>query len=295
MRVSPRRKTLGRVLIYVAVVFLVIQTIAPFAWMFISSISESQELLRMPPHWIPERPTLKRYVAILLPDLLENDPTATRIMNVGVFARAVWNSVLVAGSTTAICLFLGLLASYALSRLRFGGKRVILLTIICLQMLPAIATIIPLFYLMRLLQLTDKPVALIITYCGFTLTYVVWVMTGYINNLPREMEDAALIDGCSHMQALRHVVLPLALPGMIAVGTFSFLMAWNEFLYALVFTFTEASKTIPVVISEFGDKFGLDYGLYMTGGFIASLPPVILALAFQRYLVSGLAAGAVKG
>ena len=142
---------------------------------------------------------------------------------------------------------------------------------------------------------TDKPIALIIAYSGFTITYVVWVMTGYINNLPQEMEEAALIDGCNHLQALWHISMPLALPGMVAVGTFSFLMAWNEFLYALVFTFTEASKTIPVVISEFGDKFGLDYGLYMTGGFIASLPPVILALVFQRYLVSGLAAGAVKG
>jgi multiple sugar transport system permease protein len=162
-------------------------------------------------------------------------------------------------------------------------------------MLPAIATVIPLFYIVRLLQLADKPVSLIIAYSGFTLSYVVWVMTGYINNLPREMEEAAQIDGCNHLQAMWHISIPLALPGMIAVGTFSFLMAWNEFLYALVFTFTEASKTIPVVISEFGDKFGLDYGLYMTGGFIASLPPVILALVFQRYLVSGLAAGAVKG
>ena len=295
MKTRRFRKTIGRAFIYLAVLVLVVETLAPFVWMFISSISEGQELLNMPPHWIPEKPTFKRYAAIFFPQFMEKDPEALQITSISVFARSMWNSFLVASVTMVICLALGMLASYALSRLRLGGRNVILMSIISLQMLPAIATVIPLFYVVRLLELSDKPIALIIAYSGFTVTYVVWVMTGYINNLPQEMEEAALIDGCNHLQAMWHISIPLALPGMVAVGTFSFLMAWNEFLYALVFTFTEASKTIPVVISEFGDKFGLDYGLYMTGGFIASLPPVILALVFQRYLVSGLAAGAVKG
>jgi multiple sugar transport system permease protein len=293
--VHPRRqKIIRNTLIYLAAAVLLVETLAPVAWMFISSISEGKDLLSLPPRWIPEKPTFERYQAIFLSEQVELWG-ATVTSPAAAFLRGLLNSILVAGATTVICLVLGLLASYALARLRFRGKQPILLAMIAVQMLPAIATVIPLFFMIRAIGLTDNPLSLILTYSGLTVTYTIWVLTGYLNNLPTEAEEAALIDGCSHLQALVLVTIPIAAPGLVAVGTLAFLGAWNEFLYALVFTHSPASKTLTVVISEFSSRFGLDYGMVMTGGVIAALPPILLALIFQRYIVRGLSAGAVKG
>lgn len=287
-------RLLRSVLIYGAALLVVIETLAPVYWMIVTSVSDGKDLLNPLPHWIPEHPTLSRYEAIFSAGQVAlwsgttNSPGAA-------FLRGVLNSLIVAGSTTLICLFFGLLTAYAMSRLRFRGKRVLMLSMLAVQMLPAIALVIPLFFIIRLLDLVDKPAALILTYSGFTITYAVWVLTSYLNGLPYELEEAAFLDGCSRLQALRFVTFPLAVPGLIAVGIFSFLVAWNEFLYALVFTYTSAAKTLPVIISEFSTQFGLDYGMVMTGGVIASVPPILLALVFQRYIVSGLSAGAIKG
>jgi multiple sugar transport system permease protein len=289
-----RTYRLRRLLLYGAALLVVVETIAPVLWMVITSISEGKELLNLPPHWLPEQPTLERYQAILGSGQV-NLWGATAASPGAAFLRGVLNSLVVAGTTTAICLVFGLLASYAFARLRFRGKQLLMISLLAVQMLPAIALVIPLFFIIRLLNLVDTPASLILTYSGFTITYTVWVLTSYLNSLPVELEEAAFLDGCSHLQALRHVTLPLAVPGLIAVGIFSFLIAWNEFLYALVFTHTAAAKTLPVVISEFSTQFGLDYGMVMTGGVIASIPPVLLALIFQRYIVQGLSAGAIKG
>jgi multiple sugar transport system permease protein len=219
-------KKVSRVLIYMAVLLLLFFTLAPMAWMFISSITQGFELLSMPPNWIPKNPTFNRYISIFVS---EQQQPGSLVGTASNFTRGLLNSLFVASVTTTICLILGMLSSYAIARLRFKGKNALLLSIMALQMVPAIATIIPLFFLIRITGLTDKPVALIITYSGFTITYIVWVMTGYINNLPIELEEAALIDGCSPLRALVTVTLPLAIPGLVAVGTFSFLTAWNEF------------------------------------------------------------------
>lgn len=138
-------------------------------------------------------------------------------------------------------------------------------------------------------------VGLILLYSTFTLAWVIWIMVGYVESLPTELEDAARVDGCSRLRALVSVILPLSLPGLVATGALAFLNAWNEFLLALIFTNSLNAKTVPVVISEFSTQFGLEYGMMMAGGVLASLPPVILALLFQRYIVSGLASGGVKG
>lgn len=264
------------------------------AWMVITSISPGPELLTSPPHWIPEEPTLERYESIFstagvdFRGVTVNSPAST-------FLHGLLNSLIVASATMLICLVMGLLAAFAFARLRFQGKGSLFIGIMALQMLPAIATVIPLFALFQRLGFTDHLFVLISIYSGFSVTYIIWVMTGYIRGIPVDLEEAARIDGCSQFGAFLRVTLPIAVPGIVAAGTLSFLTAWNEFLFALVFGFTEASKTMPVVISEFSTRFGLDYGMMMTGGVIASVPPVLLALLFQRYLVQGLSSGAVKG
>lgn len=285
---------LRRALIYGAALVVVVETLAPVYWMIVTSVSDGKDLLSLTPHWIPEHPTLARYQAIFSAGQVALWSGTTDSPGAA-FLRGVLNSIIVAGSTTLICLFFGLLTAYAMSRLRFTGKHILMLSLVAVQMLPAIALVIPLFFIIRILGLVNTPASLILTYSGFTITYAVWVLTSYLNSLPFELEEAAFLDGCSRLQALRYVTFPLAVPGLIAVGIFSFLVAWNEFLYALVFTHTAAAKTLPVIISEFSTQFGLDYGMVMTGGVIASVPPVLLALVFQRYVVRGLSAGAIKG
>lgn len=279
---------------FAAVALVLFWTLAPLAWMFISSISPGQELLSSPPHWIPEQPTFERYTSIFLSadvafrGAVVSAPSAA-------FLRGMINSLVVAGATVVICLAFGLLASFAFARLRFRGGGPLLTSTIALQMLPPIATVVPLFAIFQRVGLTDTLTALILTNSGIAITYIIWVLTAYVRTLPVELEEAGRVDGLTHFQSFLYITVPLSLPGMVAAGALCFLAAWNEFLFALVLTFTPSSKTMPVVISEFATRFGLDYGMMMTGGVLASIPPLLLALFFQRYLMSGLSAGAVKG
>jgi multiple sugar transport system permease protein len=290
----PRRVRPWRIALYFGVLVILVETLAPFLWLIISSISTQAELLSSPPHWIPWAPTLERYTNILFSGQVDfrgrmvNSPAAA-------FRQAMLNSLIIAGSTTVVCLICGVLTSYSAARLRLPGKTKFMMLIIAVQMLPPIALVIPLYFIIRSLGLMDTYTALIMVYSTFTLTYIVWVMTGYLQTLPREIEEAALIDGCGRIGVLIRVVLPLSRPGLVAVGILSFLTAWNEFLFALIFTSTLAAKPIPVAVAEFSTEYGIDYGMMTTGGVLASIPPVLLAVFFQRYLMQGLTAGAVKG
>lgn len=291
---STRAKIGKSLLLYAGALLVFLWTFAPLAWMLITSLSPGVELLTSPPHWIPENPTLDRYVSIFSAANLSfrgaevASPAAT-------FVRGLINSIVVAVGTTLLSLVVGLLAAFAFARLHFRFNRTILFSIVALQMLPSIATVVPIFALFQRLHLTDLLAGLVLTDSGAAVTYIIWVMSSYIRTLPVELEEAARIDGASNFGAFLRVTLPLAVPGIVAAGTLSFLLAWNEFLFALVLSSTAAAKTMPVAISEFSSRFGLDYGMIMTGGVLASIPPVLLAMVFQRYLVQGLAGGAVKG
>lgn len=289
-----KRGPIATALIYVGALLVLIWTFAPMFWMLITSISPGVEILSSPPHWFPENPTLERYQSIF--SSADVGFRGTTIQSPGAtFVRGLVNSLIVAGATTLVSLVLGLLAAYAFARLKFAFSTPLLFGIMALQMLPAIATVVPLFAMFQRLQLTDTLLGLVLTNSGVAVTYIIWVMSSYIRTLPVELEEAARIDGTSRFGAYLRITLPLAAPGIVAAGTLSFLLAWNEFLFALVLSFTTNSKTMPVAISEFATRFGLDYGMMMTGGVLASLPPVLLAMLFQRYLVQGLAGGAVKG
>jgi multiple sugar transport system permease protein len=151
------------------------------------------------------------------------------------------------------------------------------------------------YLIMVQLQLLNTRLGLIVVYCTFTTPFVLWIMGNFFRTIPHELEDAARVDGCTRVGALFRVILPLARPGLLATMLFAFLVAWDEFLYALIFTSTTAAKTVPVAIAEFAGRYTTDFGLQAAGGILAALPPVLIALVFQRYIVSGLGAGAVKG
>ena len=275
--------------IHLAAVLMAIVVLAPFAWLFISSISPPRELLAPDPHWWPDDPTLERYRAIFA----TSDGNGTNVA--ANFRQAMVNSVIVATLTTAISLVVGVLGGYAFARLRFRMRRTTLFVFVAVYMLPPIALVIPLYLGLAALGLLDTKTGLVVTYCSIVTPFCLWTMSNYYLSLPPDLEDAARVDGCSRLGALFRVILPLSLPGVLTTGMFGFLLAWDEFLFSLIFTSTTNAKTIPVAIAEFTGKYSSDFGLIAAGGVLATLPPLVLALVFQRYIAGGLVSGAVKG
>ncbi|MDQ2934884.1 MAG: carbohydrate ABC transporter permease [Chloroflexota bacterium] len=261
--------------------------LAPFAWLLISSVAAPVDLLARPLRWIPEHIGFDRFAALTISSSPDENSEG--------FRAAIINSTVVASSVTVVSLLVGTPAAYAFARLRFPGRGWLILAFMATYMLPPIALILPLYQIMGVLGLRDTPMALIIIYSSFVTPFVIWIMRGYIASISSELDDAARIDGCSRLSALWRVIVPVALPGLVSTGLLAFLMAWDEFLYALIMTQTNASKTLPVAINDFIGRHGLDFGLLATGGVIAALPPVLIAFVFQRYIVAGLASGGVKG
>src|SRR5215218_7235034 len=275
-----------KVFIYAAAVFASVVILAPFARLIISRVAAPADLLTKPLRWIPAHASLSRYTDIFFGANSETVVT---------FRAALLNSTIVAASSVLISLGVGIFGAYAFARLQFRFQRGILLLFLSTYMLPPIAILISLYLTMVQLRLLDTKLGLILVYCSFITPFVLWIMSGYFRSIPRDLEDAARIDGCSRIGALFRVVLPLARPGLLATGLFGFLLAWDEFLYALVFTSSLNAKTIPVAIAEFTGRHAVDFGMMATGGVLASLPPLVIAFMFQRYIVGGLASGAVKG
>ena len=280
---NPSRRY--RVFIHVAAVVTSAVILAPFGWLAYTSLVGQTDVSR-PLRWVPEHVTLSRYREIF----------AGQGSSAGAaFRSAMVNSFLVASGTVLVSLTVGVLGGYALARLRFPLRRVTLLSFLVTYMLPPITLIIPLYLLMSRFGLLDTKLGLIIVYCSLATPFALWNLSNFFGSLPAGLEEAARVDGCTRLGALVRVVLPLSRPGIMATGLYAFLLCWDEFLYSLIFTSTSRAKTIPVAIAEFTGRNAVDFGLIAAGGILASLPPVILTVVFQRYLVSGLTAGAVKG
>jgi multiple sugar transport system permease protein len=262
----------------------------PIAWLIISSISTRAELLSVPIHWIPQNPSISNYLDILLPATTHTTEVAAT------FKITLANSFIVASSVTIISLVVGSLASYALVRIQHVPlRKVFLIGILGTRMIPEVSLVIPLYILAAQFGLLNTPTVLIFTYLSFALPFAVWLMAAFFQTVPIELEDAARIDGCSRLRTLFQIIMPISAPGLVSTALFVFLSAWDEFFFALIFTSTIAAKTVPVAIAEFTGRYVVDVTGMMTGGVIAAIPPVILSLVFQRYIVSGLTAGAVKG
>src|SRR5437764_10009994 len=266
-----------------------VYTLLPIAWLFLSTIQTEASLLTLPTRIIPSEVTLRNYADIFKPAAFgQNSGEST-------FLLALRNSVVVCIGTTAVAMIFGTLAAYAFARFNIPQKRTLLLIVLGSQLLPAISVIIPLFRMFKGAGLLDSLTALVLAYSTFSMPFVVWIMAGYFQSVPVELEEAARIDGASRFQSFIRVALPLAAPGLAATAIFTLLNAWDEFFFALIFTSTYSAKTVPVALAEFIGRHNVNWGLLVTGGFIASLPPIILSLVFYRYIVSGVLAGGLKG
>lgn len=283
-----QRKLVNRALQSLLVVPVLFFIFFPILWLFSASLSTQVELYAIPPHWLPQHPTLQNYLDIVFPSLAASAVPRT-------FAVAIWNSFQIASSVTVVCLLVGSLAAYALVRLPFRFNQALKLGLLATRMVPEVSLILPLFIIASSLQLINKPIVLIVAYLSFALPYAIWLMAAYFQTVPVELEEAARLDGCTRLGILFRVVMPLAVPGLVSTAMFVFLVAWDEFFYALIFTSTLAAKTAPVAIAEFVGRYAVNINGMMAGGILAALPPVLLALIFQRYIISGLTAGAVKG
>jgi multiple sugar transport system permease protein len=280
-----RRATRTSVVTHTAAIVVGVGCLAPVLWMLSASLSPQSDLLSRPMRWIPSELYLDRYAEILF------DSTST----VGASFRAAFlNSIVVGVSTVAISIVIGILGAYAFARLNFPFRRTTLMVFLATYMLPQIALLIPMYLILSSLGLLDTQIGLILVDCSLVIPFTLWILSNYFATIPMELEEAARIDGTSRLGALFRVILPSAKPGIFAAIMFAFLLAWDEFMYALIFTSSDSAKTLPIAISEFAGKYTTDFGLVAAGGLIAAIPPVVIAIIFQRHVVSGLGAGAVK-
>lgn len=265
---------------YVLVGLIVLQALFPFYYAILTSLEDGQALFEV--NYLPLSIDLSNYRSML---------------SDGVFGRQILNSIFVATVVVLISLLLAVTASYALSRIRFRGRGLLLLTILSVSMFPQIAVLSGLFELIRAFGLFNSLWALVFSYMIFTLPFTVWVLTTFMRALPTEIEEAAIMDGASSLTIIRRVFLPLMWPAMVTTGLLAFIHAWNEFLFALTFLSTDSQRTVPVAIALISGRseFEVPWGNIMAASVIVTLPLVALVLIFQRKIVSGLTAGAVKG
>jgi multiple sugar transport system permease protein len=252
----------------------------PILWALLVSLKPESEIVSARLTYLPRTITFENYVAIW-----------TRSN----FPALIVNSAVVTAITVAICTAIGTLAAYAIARYRFRGRTALMLGFLVVRMFPAVAIIIPLFILMRNFGLLDSRIGLALAYTTFLLPVFIWMMKGYLDAVPPEIEDAARVDGTSRIGAMLRVVLPLALPGLVATAVFIAIGAWNEYLIALMLTTSTGSRTWPVGLQLMVGEFQLPWGSLAAGGIISILPVVLLFVLVQRVMVKGLAAGAVKG
>ncbi|HEY4814084.1 MAG TPA: carbohydrate ABC transporter permease [Chthoniobacterales bacterium] len=277
---ADNRSVVLRALFYLLVVAIIVFNLFPFVWALLSSFRPSSELFST--KLLPTALTLDHYAAVF------KDAR---------FVAALINSVVVAGSTVLIALALGSLCAYALGRLPFRFKGAVLYLILTMTMFPTISVLSGLFVMLKTLDLFNSRQGLILTYLIFTMPFTIWVMTQYFRSLPKELEEAAYVDGASPLKVFWDILLPLTMPGLVSTGLLAFIAAWNEFLFALTFTVTDTMKTVPVVISQFAGStsFEQPWGSIMAGSMVVTIPLVLLVMIFQYRIVEGLTAGAVKG
>jgi multiple sugar transport system permease protein len=266
--------------------------LVPFGWLVLTSFMRESDVLVVPLRVTWAGLSLHNYMSFI-------DPTGITAV-VGSRAAentlpSILNSLIAATATALLNLVLGTLAGYSFARLRFPGRVPLLLMYLGSRMVPGIALIVPMYLTVKTLHLLDSLGALAVTYLTFTLPFTIWLMKGYFQAIPRELEEAALVDGCTWPQMMWKILLPASAPGLAAAAIFAFMTAWNDYLFAAILTSSMASKTVPVVVAGFATDVTTERTLMATGGVLAVIPPLLLALLCQRLIVRGLTAGAVKG
>jgi multiple sugar transport system permease protein len=279
--------------------------LAPVAWLLSSSFQGEAEITSRPPHWIPHQPTLENFEAIFqarekkvtYETRRAGDPATGGYIpsTARDLIPSMWNSLVVAVSVVLLNLLVGVPAAYAMAKIRFIGRSTSIYFMLTTRVIPDIALVVPFFLFIRTFGLLDHLGSLVITYLAITVPFSIFILVSYFESLPDELDKAARVDGCSRLQTLTRVYVPLAMPALVAVVLFTFLSSWNEFLLALMFTQTPKSQTMPIVVASFASDFTISFAFINAAGVLAVIPPVLMAVIFERYIVSGLTAGAVKG
>jgi ABC-type glycerol-3-phosphate transport system permease component len=279
---DTRRKSrlIKYAILYAVLLVLAAIVLLPFYWMVVSSFRPPEALFSSKPSLWLSSLSLEHYAHVL------------RRTN---FVAQFKNSVIVALCTTLVCILSGSFAGYSLSRFKIRGRFLVSVVIFLTMMFPATVVLIPLFLVFRTLRLLNTYWGLVIAYATFALPFCTWMMKGFFDSIPMELEEAAIVDGCSRAGAMFRVALPLAAPGVAATAMFGFLLAWNEYLFALTFTTSEDMRTLPVGLTLFSGEYYTNYGALMAASFMVCIPVLVFFLYANRYMIQGLTAGAVKG
>lgn len=272
---------IGKLLRFIVLTLVALIVIFPIVWTISTSIKNDVDIFAIPPMLVPPQPTGSRYSQLAVYGLFD-------------YLR---NSVIVAISTAVATITIGTLAAYSLARFKLPGKwnGRVSFWILSTRMFPPIVTIIPLFQLMRFLGLVNTKVGLIIAYTAFNIPFVVWMMRGFFVEIPKDLEEVAMVDGCSRMHAFWRISLPLVVPGIAATAIFIIILSWQEFLFALILTQTSASATLPILVSSQVTQYQILWGQMGAAGTITMVPVLVFAFSVQRYLVRGMSFGAIKG
>ena len=273
------RRVAAKIAVLFALVLGAAYAALPVVWMLSSSFKQNTDIFASPPELIPSRPTLEAYTSVF------TDPVKVRFFI---------NSYFVSLSVTVLTLLVAVLAAFALSRYEFPLKKTLNVIIVSVQAVPPITLLIPYFGLITVLRLYNTYQGLILTYMVFTLPYAIIMMTGYFNTLPRELDEAVKVDGGSSWTALWRVLVPISVPGLVSVGIYTFMIAWNEYLFALTLTKTPDMRTVPIGIQLLMGQHSYEWNQMMSMSILGSIPILLLFLFFQRYFIGGMTAGAVK-
>lgn len=279
-RILSKRFTPLHIVTYVFTGIFVFFFIFPLYWQIVTAVKPPEEIYKMPPLWFPTALYLQRFYDVLSkPEFLLN----------------LRNSAIVASCTTVLCLSVSVLSSYAIARIKIRGGKMILIVVMVLSMLPIMVIIGPLYLIWKKLQLINTLFCLIATYLSIFLPYSMWFLTSFFMTIPPDIEEAAIIDGCTPLQALTKIIIPLSAPAIFTMAMLVYIWSWNEFLFALTFTYSDVARTIPVGIYMFRGIWEIPWGNIAVGCTIATVPIVVLVLTFQKYIIQGLTAGALKG
>ena len=268
-----------RIFLWIGMIIAALFSGLPILWLVSSSFKANQNIFAVPPKLVDKSFSFGAYEAVL------TDSEKVRFFV---------NSYAIAAIVVALTLLIALLASYSFSRFNFPGKKILNTIIISVQAVPPITLLIPYLVLVVQLKLYDTYAALVLTYVVFTLPYAILMLTGYLNTLPKELDEAVLIGGGSRFKALWRVLVPSCLPGLVSVGLYTFIQCWNEYLYALTLTKTNAMRTVPIGIASLMGQYAFEWNQIMAMSILGSLPVIVIALFFQKYFISGMTAGAVK-
>jgi len=269
-----------RILLYTLVLLICAFSLFPVVWAAGTSFKTQPQIYALPPEWVPNPLTLENYINVLVKSKMP---------------RFFMNTTIVSVGSTAISLVIGVMAAYGFSRYKFPGAKTLLWSILFTRVLPRVVLIVPFYITLRNLHLLNTYPGLILVYLMIVMPISVWLLKGFFDNVPREIEEAAMVDGCSAVGLLTRIIIPISMPAIASVSMYSFILAWNEFLFALLMTSDAKTRTISVALAFYIDEAGIHWGPLMAASVLMSIPAIIIFTITQRHLVRGLSEGAVKG